>query len=126
MSSKYKGTEFILYYKSPKKLRELKEIHDLLKESFKFPDKGCKPLHACGTRWLAHEIGALLKYLDKFAIFIFHIKNITEDYSYAFKDGAKFFGYLKKWYTTKMIVKVTFYFDILELTFIIASLKSIL
>lgn len=79
---------YLLFYKSPKKLRELKEIHDLLKDSFEFDDKGHKPLRASGTRWLAHKSAALRKCLDKFSIFMMAVQNIASDKSYPSKEAT--------------------------------------
>lgn len=58
----------------------------LLKESVEFDDRGYKSFRACGTKWLAHKIGALVIYLDIFAIFIIHIQSIAEDHSYRSRD----------------------------------------
>ena len=45
---------YYLYKRSPKKLRELAEIHDLVKQSIEFDASGVKPIKASGTRWIAH------------------------------------------------------------------------
>ena len=59
-------------------------------------------------------MGGLRKCLDKFAIFITHIREKADDHSYKSKDRAKFSGYLKEWNKTKMIVNIAFYLHILE------------
>ena len=105
---------YYLYKRSPKKLRELAEIHDLVKQSIEFDASGVKPIKASGTRWIAHKIGALKKLLDKYSIYILHLENLCSDKSYPEKDRAKFKGYLKQWQSTKMLLHIAFYIDVLE------------
>ena len=90
---------YYLYKRSPKKLRELAEIHDLVKQSIEFDVSGVKPIKVSGTRWIAHKIGALKKLLDKYSIYILHLANLCSDKSYPEKDRAKFKVYLKQWQT---------------------------
>ena len=46
---------YYLYEKSSKKLRELKVLHERLKEIYEFEDNQVKPHRATGTRWIAHK-----------------------------------------------------------------------
>ena len=46
---------YYLYQKSPKKLRELEDIHNFVKQTIEFDDNGIRPLRANGTRWIAHK-----------------------------------------------------------------------
>ena len=50
---------YLLYKRSPKKLSELKEIHENLKEEMEFTEDGMKPQKANGTRWVAHKVSAI-------------------------------------------------------------------
>ena len=43
---------FYLYRKAPKKLRQLKELHDTYKNVFEFDEDGVKPKKASGSRWI--------------------------------------------------------------------------
>ena len=62
--------------RSPKKLRELSDIHDLVKESIEFDASGIKPVKASGTHWIVHKVGALKKLLDKYSIYIIHLQSL--------------------------------------------------
>ena len=75
--------------RSPKKLRELSDIHDLVKESIEFDASGIKPVKASGTHWIAHKVGALKKLLDKYSIYIIHLQSLCTDKSYSEKEKSK-------------------------------------
>ena len=83
---------YYLYKRSPKKLRELKEIHDLVKEGLEFDATGVKPVRANGTCWIAHRFSALKKVLDKMSIYIMHLQSLCTDKSYTSKERSKFQG----------------------------------
>ena len=106
---------YYLYEKSPKKLRELKEIFDLVKESMEFNDgDGLKPVRASGTRWTAHKTAAIYRCIDKFDVYMTHLENVASDNTYKASDRAKITGYLRQWNTPKMLASLCFYRDILE------------
>ena len=105
---------YYLYKKSPKKLRELEEIHDLVKESMEYDATGVKPVRANDTRWVAHRVAAMKKILDKFDVYMVHLESLCNDATYSTKDRSKFQGYLKKWNSTKMLLYIVYYIDILE------------
>ena len=60
---------YYLYHKSPKKLQELKLLHDLIKDTFDFEEGSLKPKRACGTRWIAFKLSALRLVLDKYGVY---------------------------------------------------------
>ena len=105
---------YYLYEKSPKKLRELQGVYDLIKETFEFDDLGLKPIRASGTRWLAHKINAINRILDKYGLYLTHLENVATDKSYSKEQNSKLKGYLKEWKTTKMLLHLCFYVDILS------------
>ena len=43
---------FLLYKKSSKKLRELRQLHEVLKNVYTFENNQVRPSKATGTRWL--------------------------------------------------------------------------
>ena len=45
---------FYMYKKSSKKVRELKNLHNLLKEQFEMFGSNIRPTKAAGTRWIDH------------------------------------------------------------------------
>ena len=70
---------YYLYDKSNKKLRELKKLHELLQEIYKFDDERVKSHRAGGTRWIAHKLDALQNMLDKYRLYMQHFENIIAD-----------------------------------------------
>ena len=70
---------YYLYEKLSKKLRELKKLHKLLKETYKFDDERVKPHRTAGTRWIAHKLEALQNMLNKYGLYMQHFENIIAD-----------------------------------------------
>ena len=102
-----KGTDFdiddlilkmyYLYQRSPKKLRQLKELVDIYSDSFEFLDGGVKPKKASGTWWIAHKTRALDLIIDKYGLLMQHLENLSEDKSYPAKERKTFKGWYNKW-----------------------------
>ena len=91
---------YYLYKRSPKKLRQLKELVE--NESFDFKEGGFKPKKASGTRWIAHKVRALDIIIDKYSILMQHLANLAEDKSYASAERAKFKSWLSKWTNSRI------------------------
>ena len=70
---------YYLYEKLSKKLRELKNLHVILKNIYRFEIDRVKPHRASGTRWIAHKLIALENMLDKFGLYMQHFENIIAD-----------------------------------------------
>ena len=47
---------FYLYQKAPKKLHQLRELHEMYKGAMYFLSGSCKPKKASGTRWISHKL----------------------------------------------------------------------
>lgn len=103
-----------LYKRLPKKLRELSEIHDLVKESNEFDASDTKPVKAINNRWRAHKIRTLKILLDKYSIYIIHLRSPCTDQGCSEKERSKFKEYLKESQSTKMLVNTTYYIGLLE------------
>ena len=58
----------------PKKVRELKGIHDEYEGLFEFEEGSLKPKRASGTRWISYKLAAKKVLLDKYGIFIQHLE----------------------------------------------------
>lgn len=96
---------YYLYEKSGKKLRELEEIHKLVRQCFEFEEGGgVKPVRAIGTRWLAHKVAALERVYHRYGIYILQLENVSIDPSYKADQRAKVSGYLMSWKTSKMLI----------------------
>ena len=84
---------YYLYTKSGKKLRELKEIYDIVRNTFKFNNNtGVRPIRASGTRWIAHKTAAISRIIEKFGVYIIHCENVAEDTSYNAEQRSKVKG----------------------------------
>ena len=52
---------YYLYEKSAKKVRQLKEVVEDLKEVYNFSEGGCISVRSQGSRWITHKRRALQK-----------------------------------------------------------------
>ena len=68
---------YYLYQKAPKKLRQLRELHDMYKGAVEYIDGGCKPKKASGTRWITHKLNAMKTCLDIWGFDITHLEHLT-------------------------------------------------
>ena len=50
---------FYLHQKAPKKLCQLRELHEMYKGAMDFLSDSCKPKKASRTRWTSHKLGAM-------------------------------------------------------------------
>ena len=105
---------YLLYKKSPKKLRELQTIHDSFKEIHEFEVGSVKPKRAGGTRWIAHKMKAMIVLLDKYGILIQHLEMMSVDKTYKAKERAKFSGYLRKWKNARYPVLLCLFVELLS------------
>ena len=64
-----------MYEKSPKRLRELQMLAEVMEESIRKPDK------ANGTRWLQHKSRALSTLLLGYPVIVAHLKSMSCDES---------------------------------------------
>ena len=106
---------YYLYKKAPKKLRQLKELHDAYKEGMGFEEGGFRPKKSNGTRWIAHKLSAMKMCLDKWGLYIQHLESLCEDKTIPTKDRAKLKGYLKSWKNAKMPFLLSMCIDLLEI-----------
>ena len=104
---------YYLYEKSSKKLRELKKLHELLKEIYEFDDERVKPHRAAGTRWIAHKLEALQNMLDKYGLYMQHFENIIADTTKR-TDKATFKGKQRQLQKADVLLLGALFFDLLE------------
>ena len=105
---------YYLYEKSPKKLRELENLVEDLKEVFDLTPGGNRPIRSCGTRWICHKRKALQHVVDLYGIYISHLASLAEDKSIKGADHAQIKGYLHKWQRPQMLVGCAVYSDTLK------------
>ena len=110
---------YYLYDKSPKKLRSLKELHKSLEETLKDESEdsyleysnGIAPLKSHGTRWIAHVVSAMKRAYANYGIYLTDIESLAAEKSS--KDTAKLKGYLKIWKSTKYLLGMGFFLQLL-------------
>ena len=76
----------LLYRKVPKSLRQLKELHDIYKETPEFEEGGAKPKKANGSSWISHKLAALKMCKDKWGLYIIYLEKMIEDQTIPSKD----------------------------------------
>ena len=93
-----------MYVKSPKRLRELQMLAELMEESIRKPDK------ANGTKWLQHKSRALSTLLLGYPVIVAHLKSMSSDESNLKPvDKIQFSGYVKKLTSFKFVLHTLFY-----------------
>ena len=105
---------YYLYEYPPKKFRELQEIYDKYKDILEFDEGGLKPLRASGTRWITYKVEAMKLVLDKYGLFINHLKQMSVDRSYTSTDRAKFIGWLRKWQDARYPLLTCLFIEVLS------------
>ena len=108
---------YYIYKRSPKKCRELEEIVTSLKQCLDdgdMPDKGNKPIRACGTRFIDHKVAAMNRFVDRFGAYLSHLCSLTEDRSVSSPDRQKLKGYVLKWQNGKMLLACALFADLLK------------
>ena len=61
---------YYLYQKAPKKLRELRKLHEAYAGVMEYEEGGVKPKKASGTRWISHKLDAMKICLDKWGLYM--------------------------------------------------------
>ena len=105
----------LLHRQAPKRLRQLKELHDIYKERLEFEEGGVKPKKANGSRWISHNLAALKLCKNKWELYIKYLEKMIEDQTIPSKDRARIKGYLKQWRRSKMLLLVSLFFDLLNI-----------
>ncbi|XP_014669333.1 PREDICTED: zinc finger protein 862-like [Priapulus caudatus] len=98
---------YYVYEKSPKRLRELKTLGEVMEEAVTKPDK------AHGTRWLQHKSRALASLLRSYPVIVAHLESMASESSAA-ADGARFRGYLKVLTSFKFVLHMLLFFVLLQ------------
>lgn len=104
---------YYLYQKSSKKLRELRQMHDVLKEIYDFEDGQLKPAKVGGTRWIAHYMRSMNGFIDKFGVYLQHLENVISDTSKKC-DRATLEGKRRQLVNAEVILKCCVFVDLLD------------
>ena len=103
---------YYLYTKSSKKYRELKSLHQELKGQFEMYGNGVKPVKSNGTRWIDHKVRAMGRVLEKFGLYVEHLKKNIPTIKSA-NDRATVQGKLNKLVDAKVVLRSAFFTDVL-------------
>ena len=102
-----------IYQYSGKRLRELRMLHDILKDVYEFENGEVKPSKASGTRWIDHKLRAMKSFIDKRGLYLAHIQNVIADETKK-NDKASLEGKRRRIAQGSLLLKCAMYVDILE------------
>ena len=97
---------YYLYQNSPKRLRELKQIAEIMDEQVLKPEK----VH--GTRWLQHKMNACHALITSYPAIITHLESLAATGKTA--EQAKLKGYLKKLKSLNFVTHLIFFQELLK------------
>ena len=87
---------YYLYIKSPKKCRKLDDVITEMKACFeesKFATEGGnRPLRACGTRFIAHKVSVLNRFIERYGAYLNHFTVLSQDKTTKAVDRQKLKG----------------------------------
>ena len=125
---------YYVYEKSSKRLRELRELGDIMDETIR------KPERAHGTRWLQHKSRALKSLIIGYPVICAHLESMaSEESTNRPTDKVRFKSYLKKLTSFKFVLHMLFFDSLLnplaalschlqgtasDLPFVLASLEA--
>ena len=72
---------FYLSIKLSKKLRELRQLHAVLKDVYSFENDQVKLSKAPATGWVAYIMRSMATFVDKFGVYLQHLLNVVADTS---------------------------------------------
>ena len=97
-----------VYQKSPKRLRDLRELAFILDEEVHKPDK-CN-----GTRWLQHKARACKTLIDSYPVIILHLEQLGNEHGLTNTDKSRFKGYHRKMTSLKFVIYLLFFSKLLK------------
>ena len=106
---------YLLYYKSPKKLRKLRDFADLYSASFRkniFRQDSAKKIVWDKVDCPQMECNAHV--FDNFGAYLQHLDAMSQDESYKSNDRSKFSGYLGKWKQAKTPLYLALFIELLS------------
>ena len=104
---------YYIYQNSGKRLRELRSLHEILKEMYSFENRQVKPSKSSGTRWIDHKLRAMKAFIDKRGLYLAHIQNVIADTSKQ-NDKATLEGKRRRIAKASVLLKSAMYADIME------------
>ncbi len=99
---------YSLYSCSPKRMRDLKALADIMEEDIPKPQK------ANGTRWLQHKQRACDSLIKGYSVIVAHLENCAEDQCTPKKDQAKPKGFLRQLKSGKFVLYLLMFSELLR------------
>lgn len=104
---------YYIYQNSGKRLRELRTLHEILKDVYNFENGEVKPSKSTGTRWIDHKLRAMKAFIDKRGLYLTHIQNVIADVTKK-NDKATLEGKRRRIAQGSVLLKCAMFVDILE------------
>ena len=104
---------FYLYYKSSKRLRELRKLNTALQQMYEFDDNRVKPAKSSGIRWIANLLRSMSGLIDKFGLYLRHFENVIADTSIQ-ADKATLEGKRKLLTDSNVLLRCGLFVDLLD------------
>lgn len=84
-------------------------------DSTGMPSKGgSRPLHACGTRFIAHKVAAVGRLIDRYGAYLGHLATVTKDVIVKAADRQKLKDYSSMWQDTRVLLGCAFFHNLLK------------
>ena len=100
---------YLVYEKSPKRLRELRSLAEIMEENVRKPDR------ASGTRWSQHKSRALKSLILGYGVIVAHLEAMaSEESSLKPVDKVKFKNYWTKLTSYKFVIYMLFFDALLD------------
>lgn len=75
---------------------------------------GNRPLRACSTRFIAHEVEALQRIIDRVGAYLSHLSALIQAPSVKPGDKQKLKGYFSKWHDVQILLGCAYFHDLLK------------
>ena len=102
---------YYLYKRASQKLSQLREMHEIYKQTLGFEIGDCKLKKANGTCWILHRLETMEMCLDKRSLHIERLEHLSSDKIIPSKDRQKLIGYLIKWKQERMPLMLAMFID---------------
>ena len=94
-------------------LRELRQLHAVLKDIYSFENDQVRPSKASGTRWIAHIMRSMAAFLDKFGVYLQDLVKVVAD-TRKQTDRATVEEKRRKMIEANVLLKSCFFLDLLD------------
>ena len=105
---------FIWCIKAPQNVNQLREIHQIYKQTLDFEVGGCMLKKVNGTCWISHKLEAMKMCLDKWSLYIEQLEHLSSYKSIPSKDKQKLIGCLEKWKQGRLLLMLAMLIDVSE------------